>query len=36
MYVFFELNPAGQFFWLDHVTKGLHLAEEMAKFLLAD
>jgi hypothetical protein len=35
-YVFFELNPAGQFLWLDRVTEGLHLGEEMAKFLLSD
>ncbi|OGG16907.1 hypothetical protein A3D78_06530 [Candidatus Gottesmanbacteria bacterium RIFCSPHIGHO2_02_FULL_39_14] len=32
-YVFFELNPAGQFLWLEEVT-GLPLAREMAKFLL--
>ena len=32
-YVFFELNPAGQFLWLDLVTD-LKLADEMAKFLL--
>ncbi len=32
-YVFFELNPAGQFLWLDDVTD-LNLAQEMAKFLL--
>jgi len=32
-YVFFELNPAGQFLWLEDVT-GLPLAQEMAKFLL--
>ncbi len=33
--VFFELNPAGQFLWLDFVTKDLHLAKEMAQYLLA-
>ncbi len=32
-YVFFELNPAGQFLWLEDLT-GLPLACEMAKFLL--
>ena len=32
-YVFFELNPAGQFLWLEDVT-GVPLAEEMGKFLL--
>lgn len=32
-YVFFELNPSGQFLWLEDLT-GLPLASEMAKFLL--
>ncbi len=32
-YVFFELNPAGQFLWLEDLT-GLPLASEMAKFLM--
>lgn len=32
-YVFFELNPSGQFLWLEDIT-GLPLAEEMTKFLL--
>lgn len=32
-YVFFELNPAGQFLWLEPLT-GIPLAEEMAKFLV--
>lgn len=35
-YIFFELNPAGQFLWMDDVTEGLTLGKEMAKFLLAD
>jgi glutathione synthase/RimK-type ligase-like ATP-grasp enzyme len=32
-YIFFEINPNGQFLWLDGVTK-LNLGEEMAKYLL--
>ncbi|OGG14057.1 hypothetical protein A3D77_00935 [Candidatus Gottesmanbacteria bacterium RIFCSPHIGHO2_02_FULL_39_11] len=32
-YVFFELNPAGQFLWLEDLT-GVPLASEMAKFLM--
>jgi glutathione synthase/RimK-type ligase-like ATP-grasp enzyme len=32
-YVFFELNPAGQFLWLEPLT-GIPLAKEMAQYLL--
>lgn len=32
-YIFFELNPAGQFLWLDQVTD-LNMAKEMAMYLL--
>ncbi|MBI4130161.1 hypothetical protein HY468_02500 [Candidatus Roizmanbacteria bacterium] len=32
-YVFFELNPAGQFLWLDRFTPGLSLKSEMANYL---
>jgi len=32
-YVFLELNPNGQWLWLEHLT-GLPISEEMAKLLI--